>query len=253
MPVALGPVALGPVALVPVALVPVALGPVALVTGAARGIGAAITARLIQDGWDVVAADRDPAPMGRSVRCDVSDETAVAALIAGIASQETRLDALICNAGFGIRKPIAALSLAEWSSVLATNLTSIFLLTRAAETMLRAAKGSIVTIASTRAHMSEPHTEAYAASKGGIVALTHALAISLAPDIRVNCVSPGWIHTKGQAPDAHEHAFHPVGRVGTPEDIAALTAFLIGPGAGFITGSEFIADGGVTRKMIYPE
>ena len=227
--------------------------PVALITGGARGIGAAIASRLRNNGWDVVVADRDPAPIGRSVICDVSDEAAVASLIDDIRTTEGRLDALICNAGFGIRKPVEQLSLAEWSSVLATNLTSIFLLVRAAASLLRTAHGAVVTIASTRAHMSEPNTEAYAASKGGIVALTHALAISLAPDVRVNCISPGWILTKGPVPTPEEHAFHPAGRIGTPEDIAALAAFLVGPDSGFITGSEFVVDGGVTRKMIYPE
>jgi NAD(P)-dependent dehydrogenase (short-subunit alcohol dehydrogenase family) len=226
---------------------------VALVTGGARGIGAAIAARLRQSGWDVVTADRDPAPTGRSVICDVSDEAAVIALIDGIRATEGRLDALICNAGRNIRKSIGALSLAEWSSVLATNLTSTFLLVRAAEALLRAANGAVVAIASTRAHMSEANTEAYAASKGGLVALTHALAISLGPGIRVNCISPGWIRTKGPEPTNEEHAFHPAGRVGEPEDVAALAAFLVGPDSRFITGSEFIIDGGVTRKMIYPD
>lgn len=145
------------------------------------------------------------------------------------------------------------MTLAEWSSVLTTNLTSTFLLVRAAEMLLRAARGAMVTIASSRARMSEPHTESYSASKGGLVALTYALAISLGPDIRVNCISPGWIATKGPAPTAEEHAFHPTGRVGNPEDIASLAAFLVGPESGFITGAEFVVDGGVTRKMIYPE
>ncbi len=227
----------------------------ALVTGGARGIGAAITARLLHDGWRVVVADRDPpaSARGRVVTCDVSDEAAVAALIAGIAATEGRLDALVCNAGFGIRKPVTALSLAEWSSVIATNLTATFLAVRAAAAMLRGTGGSVVTIASTRAHMSEPDTEAYAASKGGLIALTHALAISLGPAIRVNCVSPGWIQTKGPAPTPQEHGFHPAGRVGTADDVAALVAFLTGSEAGFITGAEFVVDGGVTRKMIYPE
>jgi NAD(P)-dependent dehydrogenase (short-subunit alcohol dehydrogenase family) len=227
------------------------------VTGGARGIGAAIAARLASDGWQVVVADRDPsgsAPSGkRYVACDVADEAAVASLLAGITAQEAKLDALVCNAGINIRKPIAELTLAQWSMVLHTNLTSTFLLTRAGERMLRAARGAVVTIASTRAHMSEADTEAYAASKGGLVALTHALSISLGPDVRVNCVSPGWIFTKGTPPRPDEHAFHPAGRVGTPEDVAALVAFLVGPEAGFITGAEFIVDGGVTRKMIYPE
>jgi NAD(P)-dependent dehydrogenase (short-subunit alcohol dehydrogenase family) len=227
--------------------------PVALVTGGARGIGAAIAKRLRNDRWDVVVADRDTAAVGRSVICDVSDEAAVSTLIDGIRATEGRLDALICNAGFNVRKPIADLSLAEWSSVLATNLTSTFLLVRAAESLLRTANGAVVAIASTRAHMSEPNTEAYAASKGGLVALTHALAISLGPDVRVNCISPGWILTKGPEPTEEEHAFHPAGRVGEPEDVAALAAFLVGQDSRFITGSEFIIDGGVTRKMIYPD
>jgi NAD(P)-dependent dehydrogenase (short-subunit alcohol dehydrogenase family) len=230
---------------------------VALVSGGANGIGAGIAARLARDGWHVVVADRAPKgsapPGGRYVVCDVGEETAVAALLASVTSVEQRLDALVCNAGFMIRKPIADLSLGEWSSVLTTNLTSTFLLVRAAESLLRAAKGAVVTIASSRARMSEPNTESYSASKGGLVALTHALAISLGPDIRVNCISPGWILTKGPEPTAEEHAFHPAGRVGRVENIAGLTAFLLGPDSGFITGAEFVVDGGVTRKMIYPE
>jgi NAD(P)-dependent dehydrogenase (short-subunit alcohol dehydrogenase family) len=230
---------------------------VALISGGAKGIGAAIASRLSRDGWRVVVADREPegnAPSGgRYLVCDVGDELAVAALVDSIGTMEQRLDALICNAGFMIRKPIADLSLGEWSSVLTTNLTSTFLLTRATETMLRAVKGAIVTIASSRARMSEPNTESYSASKGGLVALTHALAIGLGPDVRVNCISPGWILTKGPEPTAEEDAFHPAGRVGRAEDIAALAAFLVGPESGFITGAEFVVDGGVTRKMIYPD
>lgn len=230
--------------------------PVALITGGARGIGAGIAARLATDGWRVVIADRDPSstPQGvRAVTCDIADEAAVTALIADITKQEGRLDGLVCNAGINIRKPIRDLALAEWSSILAVNLTSTFLLVRAAEPLLRAAHSAIVTIASTRAHMSEPNTEAYAASKGGLVALTHALAISLGPDIRVNCISPGWIFTKGDAPRPEDHAFHPAGHVGEPADIASLAAWLLGPESRFVTGAEFVIDGGVTRKMIYPE
>jgi len=229
---------------------------VALITGGARGIGAGIAARLAADGWRVVIADRNPAdaPQGvRAVACDVADEAAVNALIADIQSHEGRLDGLVCNAGINIRKPIGTLSFAEWSRVIAVNLTSTFLLVRAAEPLLRAAHGAVVTIASTRAHMSEPNTEAYAASKGGLVALTHALAISLGPDVRVNCISPGWIFSKGDAPRPEDHAFHPAGRVGEPADIAGLAAWLLGPESRFVTGAEFVIDGGVTRKMIYLE
>lgn len=230
------------------------VGRTALVTGAARGIGAGIAARLAADGFCVIAADIDASPSppgGRAVVCDVGEEAAAARLVAGIAASEGRLDALVCNAGIMIRKPIAALSLAEWSRVLATNLTSTFLLVRAAEPMLRAAGGSVVTIASTRAHMSEPETEAYAASKGGLLALTHALAVSLGPAVRVNCISPGWIATKGEALTPADHAQHPAGRVGTVADVAALASYLVGPDSGFVTGAEFVLDGGMTRKMIY--
>jgi NAD(P)-dependent dehydrogenase (short-subunit alcohol dehydrogenase family) len=229
---------------------------VALVTGGANGIGAAIAAGLSRDGYHIIVADIVSAaapPNGRAIVCDVADEAAVAALLQDVRATEGRLDALICNAGIMIRKPLASLSLTEWSRVLSTNLTSTFLLVRAAEPLLRAAKGAVVTIASTRARMSEPDTEAYAASKGGLVALTHALAISLGPDVRVNCISPGWIFTKGDPPRPHDDAFHPTGRVGTAQDVASLAAFLLGPDSEFITGAEFVIDGGVTRKMIYPE
>ncbi len=231
-----------------------------MVTGAARGIGAAVARLLAAEGWRVVLLDRDPAgaataadigPPARFQRCDVSDETDVRAAIDSVAEHESRLDALVCNAGFMIRKRLGALTLDEWNRVLATNLTSSFLLARAAEKLLRAAHGTIVTIASTRAHMSEPDTESYSASKGGLLALTHALAISLGPDIRVNCVSPGWIDTSEAKLSAEDHAQHPAGRVGRPEDVARLVAFLVGEQSGFITGAEFIVDGGMTRKMIY--
>ncbi|WP_372624545.1 SDR family oxidoreductase [Falsiroseomonas sp.] len=227
---------------------------VALVTGGARGIGLATARRLGRDGWRVVVADPTAPPpdlAARHVAADVGDEMAVRALVAGIAQEEGRLDALVSNAGFMICKKLRELTLAEWSAVIATNLTATFLLVREAEAMLRAAKGAVVTVASTRARQSEPDTESYSASKGGLVALTHALAISLGPDVRVNCVSPGWIDTAGEELRAQDHAQHPAGRVGTPGDIAALIAWLVGPESGFVTGAEFVSDGGMTRKMIY--
>jgi NAD(P)-dependent dehydrogenase (short-subunit alcohol dehydrogenase family) len=230
--------------------------PVALVTGGAHGIGAGIAAHLAQKGWRVVTADLKPAPEapGRHVVADIADEAAVGALMDGIAAQEGRLDAMVCNAGIMVRKPVEELSLAEWQRVLGTNLTSTFLLARAGAKLLRASgRGAIVTIASTRAHMSEPDTESYSASKGGLLALTHALAVSLGPEIRVNCVSPGWIDVSGEDLRPEDHAQHPGGRVGRVEDIAALVGWLVGPEAGFVTGSEFISDGGMTRKMIYAE
>jgi hypothetical protein len=187
----------------------------------------------------------------RRARGRPNDEAAVIAAVAGLREREGRLDALVSNAGYGIRKPLGALTLAEWNAVLATNLTATFLLARAAEDLLRAAHGAIVTIASTRARMSEPDTFPYTASKGGLVALTHALAVSLGPEVRANCILPGWIDTRGESLSAADHAQHPAGRVGTPQDVAALVAWLVGPESGFVTGAEFVVDGGMTRKMIY--
>ncbi len=115
-------------------------------------------------------------------------------------------------------------------------------------------RGSIVNISSTRAFMSEAETFAYSASKGALEALTHSLAISLGPKVRVNAVAPGWIH--GGAPEALrpvDHAQHPVGRVGRPSDIAAAVAYLVGDEAGFVTGQTLVVDGGMTRKMIYAQ
>ena len=100
--------------------------------------------------------------------------------------------------------------------------------------------------------MSEPNTESYSASKGGLVALTHALALSLGPEVRVNCVSPGWIHTHGERLSPEDHAQHPAGRVGEPGDVAELVAYLLDrERSGFVTGAEIVIDGGMTRKMIY--
>jgi NAD(P)-dependent dehydrogenase (short-subunit alcohol dehydrogenase family) len=101
--------------------------------------------------------------------------------------------------------------------------------------------------------MSEPDTESYSASKGGIVALTHALAVSLGPAVRANVVSPGWIDVRGEAMRPEDHAQHPAGRVGRPGDVAGMVAWLLGPESGFVTGAEFVVDGGMTRKMIYEE
>jgi NAD(P)-dependent dehydrogenase (short-subunit alcohol dehydrogenase family) len=232
----------------------------ALVSGAARGIGAAIAARLADSGWRVVLADRDPGGVrvarrigsrARFQEADVSVEEDVLRAINEVNEREGRLDALVCNAGLMIRKPLAQQTLDEWNRVLATNLTSTFLLARAAEELLRDARGAIVTIASTRAHQSERDAESYSASKGGLVALTHALAVSLGPRVRVNCISPGWINSRGEKLRDADNMQHPAGRVGTPDDISSLVAWLLGPHAGFITGAEFIIDGGMTRKMIY--
>lgn len=235
-------------------------GEVAIVTGAARGIGRAISKRLSVDGWTVVCADVEESANaetatlvgGEAVTCDVAKEGDVAALVRIAADKFGRLDAIVSNAGVNRYQPLADWTLAKWNDIIATNLTASFLLARAAEQHLRQANGAMVLVGSTRAHMSEPGTFAYSASKGGIVALTHALAMSLQPDVRINCVSPGWIDTAKYAIEPDDHAQHPVGRVGLPADVAAAVAFLLDRDqSGFMTGQEMVIDGGMMKKMIY--
>ena len=238
--------------------------PVAIVTGAANGIGLATARSLLKSGWSVVALDLEDAGVADrfaeerralAIPADVAEEDTASRAVSAAIGQFGRLDGVVSNAGISRNKPLAQLTLAEWHRVIDVNLTAAFLFARAAEKPLRNAKGAMVLISSSRAIMSEPNTEAYSASKGGLVALTHALTMSFAPDVRVNCVSPGWIETKDYGKlREKDHAQHPAGRVGKPEDIAEMIAFLLDrERSGFITGANFLIDGGMTRKMIYVE
>lgn len=244
----------------------------ALVTGGAQGIGRAVTERLLDAGMRVLFLDADSEAVqearaelaargeAHGMIGNVADENDVRACVSEVRRLFGGLNALVNNAGIMIRKPVMELRLEEWRRVLDVNLTGAFLCARECSPLLAERRGSIVNIASTRAHMSEPDTEAYAASKGGLVALTHALALSLGPEVRVNCISPGWIdvsawkkHATARQEDlsTEDHAQHPAGRVGRPQDVAGLVAWLIGPESGFMTGAELVLDGGMTRKMIY--
>jgi NAD(P)-dependent dehydrogenase (short-subunit alcohol dehydrogenase family) len=220
------------------------------VTGGAQGIGKAVAEVLAGRGWQVAVADIQKSDFF-FVKTDVSREASVRACVRSVAKRFGRLDALVNNAGIADPHtgPLEKLELREWNRRIGVNLTGCFLMAKHATPHLRRARGAIVNIASTRALQSEPDTEAYAASKGGLVAFTHALAMSLGPQVRVNCISPGWI--AHQPVGKKDHAQHPVGRVGRSGDIAALVAYLLSDAAGFVTGQNFVVDGGMTKKMIY--
>jgi NAD(P)-dependent dehydrogenase (short-subunit alcohol dehydrogenase family) len=228
---------------------------VALVTGGAQGIGRAIAALLARRGYRVAVADLKA---GRSrdflfVRTDVASEPSVRACLRSVLKRFGRLDALVNNAGIAgpSNGPVEKLALREWNRRIGVNLTGPLLMAKHCVPQLRRHGGAIVNIASTRALQSEPDTEAYAAAKAGLVGLTHALALSLGPEIRVNCVSPGWIAK--ETVRKKDHAQHPAGRVGRGEDIAEIVAYLLSDAAGFVTGQNFVVDGGMTKKMIYVE
>lgn len=222
----------------------------AIITGGAGLIGSGLCTALLAQGWQVASFDLEPGPEGaQSVICDVGEEASVAAAFAELGWDE--LDLLVNNAGIASpdRGPMAELSLAEWRRVTDSHLTGTFLMSRAAIPMLNEG-GGVIHMVSTRAFMSEPNTEAYAASKGALVALTHAMAISLGPKIRVNAVAPGWISDNEDLSE-EDHAQHPVGRVGRADDIAGAVLYLAE--AGFVTGQVLTVDGGMTRKMIYAD
>ncbi|MEK8130616.1 glucose 1-dehydrogenase [Paenibacillus filicis] len=250
---------------------------VAAVTGGAQGIGKAVSLAYAEAGYEICIADTDReagselmqelgqrGAKGFFLPVDVSDEQQVERWFKLIRTDLGRLDVLINNAGIARNAPMLELPLASFDEVIGVNLRGAFVCSQQAARLMKArGAGAIVHIASTRGLMSEAHTEAYAASKGGLLALTHAMAVSLGPlGIRVNAVSPGWIETgdwqKSSARTQPVHTErdrlqHPAGRVGTPQDIAAACLYLTGEQSGFITGQNLIIDGGMTIKMIYEE
>lgn len=233
------------------------------VTGGGRGIGRQIVHRLVEEGARVCILDvdrkggadvvREHGERVRFIAGDIAREPVVRRAITTCVTWGGRLDGVINNAAIADPDvgPVERLTLATWQKFVGVNLTGTFLVTKHAVPHLRTSRGSIVNLGSTRAVQSEPNTEAYAACKGGVVALTHALAISLGPDIRVNCISPGWIATGEAKLTKRDHEQHPVGRVGRPEDVAGLCAWLLSDEAAFMTGQNLVIDGGMSRKMIY--
>lgn len=225
-----------------------------VVTGAAQGIGKSIAEMYRSERAHVVGLDiEEVAIEGVEYRkCDVSNFNEVKEVFSAISSEHGAIHALINNAGISEFKSIWEVDEEEWDRVIDTNLKSVFICSREAARYMTEDVRSIVNMASTRAFMSEPNTETYSASKGGIYALTHSLAATLSErGIRVNSIAPGWIHTGSEELRSKDHEQHWSGRVGNGEDIARACLFLSDPKNSFITGECLKIDGGMTHKMIY--
>ncbi|MDT8859860.1 SDR family oxidoreductase [Alkalihalobacillus sp. MEB130] len=240
---------------------------IVIVSGAGQGIGAAIAKEFGRNGDLVIVTDIDKEKANetaswisekggdaQSFICDVRKEDHIKEVVFQTERQFGKIDILINNAGLSKFTSPYDLTIEEWDDIQQTNVRSVFLFSReAAKVMRKQKQGSIVNIASTRATMSEPHSEAYAASKGGILALTHSLAASFQEDgIQVNAISPGWIHTGDRSElRAIDHKQHFSKRVGEPGDIARACLFLTNECNHFINGENVTIDGGMTKKMIY--
>ena len=219
---------------------------IAVITGGAHGIGRAIAEAFHREGASVCVIDKAD---GEHFVGDVSDKETLERFAARVIQEHGRVDYLINNA-LPLMKGIGACSYEEFQYALAVGVTAPFYLTKLFAPHF-AAGAAIVNISSSRDRMSQPQTESYTAAKGGIAALTHALAVSLAGRVRVNSISPGWIDTEYRVYDGPDAAQQPVGRVGNPMDIANMALYLCSEKAGFITGENICIDGGMTRQMIY--
>jgi meso-butanediol dehydrogenase/(S,S)-butanediol dehydrogenase/diacetyl reductase len=232
-----------------------------LITGGAQGIGAATAARFIDEGARVAIIDRNPEALagvaGRlssfeaAIQADVSEPGQVASAFAEIDRLWRGLDVLVNNAGISLRHRFLDITPEEWRRVVRTNLDGVFFVAReAARAMMAGTGGVILNMGSTNGIMGYHHYADYNASKAGVIELTRSMALELAPRVRVNCVCPGYILTPMQEAEYTPEmlrAFEakvPLGRLGRPEDVAALFAFLASDEAAFITGQTFVIDGG---------
>lgn len=250
---------------------------VVVVTGAGQGIGACIATAYAAAGASVVIAEIDQESgleveesitsqggHGVFMQTDVADEESVQAMVAKVNKRYGKIDILINNATQHIHsgETLFSRTVEDFERVMRVNLTGAYICVKYCTPYMMSEGCSIVNIASTRALMSEPHTEPYSASKGALLSLTHSLAASLSPRIRVNAISPGWIDgsqwkrkkdRKFVALRGIDHKQHLAGRVGVPEDVAQAALYLTSKEASFITGTNFVVDGGMSVKMIYEE
>jgi NAD(P)-dependent dehydrogenase (short-subunit alcohol dehydrogenase family) len=237
------------------------IGRAAALAFARAGYAVSIADTVKEAGFEVIRMIRQLGGKAIFVRADIAEEKEVDKWLQLTVEDLGGLDVLINNAGISMNGNMLTLPMEHFDRVIAVNLRGTFLCSRLAARWMQNKGGSIIHIASTRALMSEPDTEAYSATKGGILALTHAMAVSLGSyGIRVNAISPGWIETsdwkyseRATEPKHSEQdrLQHPVGRVGVPEDIAEACLYLASDSAGFITGQNLVIDGGMTIKMIY--
>lgn len=221
-------------------------GKVAVVTGGAQGIGRCIADELRRAGARVYVIDKQE---GDHFVGDIADKQTLERFASHVIDDAGKVDILVNNA-LPLMKGISECSFEEFQYAMSVGVTAPFYLAKLFMPHF-AAGASVINISSSRDRMSQPQTESYTAAKGGIAALTHSLAVSLAGKARVNSISPGWIDTTGTTYSGPDAAQQPAGRVGTPQDIAGMVLFLCSEKAGFITGENICIDGGMTRLMIY--
>ncbi|MBE2270642.1 MAG: glucose 1-dehydrogenase [Anaerolinea sp.] len=247
---------------------------VAIVTGGAKGIGWGIATVFAREGakvvvvdWDADAGAKTAAELSAAgsealfVKCDVSNESDVKAMIDQALARFGRIDVLVNNAGIGVYKPVLETSVEDWDRALGVNLRGVFLCSKYAIPHMQAlGKGAIVNISSVHSHATVNGVAPYAASKGGITALTRNMAIDYGPAIRVNAIAPGWVYTPliksifDSYPDpaqqqAEVERRQVMKRIGRPEDIGYAAAFLASDEASFITGTQLFVDGGLTAQL----
>ena len=219
---------------------------IVIVTGGAHGIGKRVAERFKQEGAIVEIIDKEK---GDWYIGDIANPQVLEEFAQKVIYKYGKLDYLINNA-LPLMKGLDDCSWEEFIYAQKVGVAAPFYLTKLFKEYFTQG-ASIINISSSRDRMSQPQTESYTAAKGGIAALTHALAISLASKVRVNSISPGWIDTNNYEVSYEDKVQQPVGRIGTPDDIASLVLFLCSEEAGFITGENIVIDGGMTHQMIY--